>query len=83
LYSASFGPAGRSRIEVDQPNVQFVQATGKCAECHLHQQYSVVHEFEMSKHAALGVICLDCHQPAQGQQKGSQRLGNHHSGDFG
>jgi hydroxylamine dehydrogenase len=59
----------RPRIAVDQPNVQFVRATGKCAECHLHQQYSVVHEFEMSKHAALGVTCLDCHQPAQGQQK--------------
>jgi hydroxylamine dehydrogenase len=59
----------RPRIEVDQPNAQFVKATGKCAECHLHQQYSVVHEFEMSKHATIGVTCLDCHQPAQGQHK--------------
>jgi len=59
----------RPRIEVDQPNAQFVMATGKCAECHAHQQYSIVHEFEMSKHAGKGVTCLDCHQPAQGQQR--------------
>ncbi len=59
----------RPSIEVDQPNAQFVKATGKCAECHAHQQYSVVHEFEMSKHAGKGVTCLDCHQPTQGQQK--------------
>jgi len=32
-------------------------------------QYSVVHEYEMSAHAKKGVNCLDCHQPAQGQQK--------------
>ena len=47
----------------------FVRATGKCAECHSRMQYSVVHEFEMSKHGANGVTCLDCHQPAQAQQK--------------
>jgi hydroxylamine dehydrogenase len=59
----------RPRIEVDQPNADFVRATGKCAECHSRQQYSVVHEYEMSKHAAKGVTCLDCHQPAQAQEK--------------
>jgi hydroxylamine dehydrogenase len=59
----------RPRIEVDQPNADLVRATGKCAECHSRQQYSVVHEYEMSKHAAKGVTCLDCHQPAQSQEK--------------
>ena len=59
----------RPRTEVDQPNVAFVKASGKCAECHSRQQYSIVHEYEMSKHATVGVNCLDCHQPAASQSK--------------
>jgi hydroxylamine dehydrogenase len=59
----------RPRGEVDQPTADFVRASGKCAECHSRQQYSIVHEFEMSKHATKGVTCLDCHQPAAGQSK--------------
>src|SRR5215510_14377006 len=58
----------RPAIETDQPNASLVRATGKCAECHLRQQYSVVHEFEMSRHGEKGVTCLDCHQPAANQQ---------------
>ncbi len=59
----------RPRIETDQPNAALVRASGKCAECHLQQQYSIVHEYEMSRHAQKGVNCLDCHQPAANQQK--------------
>jgi hydroxylamine dehydrogenase len=59
----------RPRVETDQPSAAFVRASGKCAECHTRQQYSVVHEYEMSKHAEKGVNCLDCHQPASNQQK--------------
>lgn len=58
----------RPRIEVDQPSADFVRASGKCAECHANQQYSVVHEYEMSVHARKKVNCLDCHKPASGQQ---------------
>ena len=58
----------RPRVETDQPNQALVRATGKCAECHSRLQYSVVHEFEMSRHAERGVSCLDCHQPAPSQQ---------------
>jgi hypothetical protein len=59
----------RPRIETDQPAASFVRASGKCAECHLQQQYSIVHEYEMSRFAQRGVNCLDCHQAAEGQQK--------------
>src|SRR3954467_12635680 len=59
----------RPRVETDQPSAAFVRASGKCAECHTRQQYSIVHEYEMSKHAEKGVNCLDCHQPAANQQK--------------
>jgi hydroxylamine dehydrogenase len=59
----------RPRVETDQPSAAFVRASGKCAECHTRQQYSVIHEYEMSKHAEKGVNCLDCHQPAANQQK--------------
>jgi len=57
----------RPRSDVNQPSADAVRATGKCAECHSAQQYSVVHEFEMSRHAQRGVSCLDCHQPATSQ----------------
>jgi hypothetical protein len=65
--------ARRPATEVDQPSAEFVRATGKCAECHANLQYAVVHEFEMSAHAARGINCLDCHQTGEGQ---SSR--NHH-----
>jgi len=59
----------RPKTETEQPSADFVRATGKCAECHARTQYSVVHEYEMSMHARKGVNCLDCHQPATGQDK--------------
>ena len=59
----------RPKVEVEQPTASLVEASGKCAECHARLQYSVVHEYEMSAHAKKGVTCLDCHQPAPGQQK--------------
>ena len=59
----------RPQVETQQPTADFVRASGKCAECHARMQYSVVHEYEMSAHAKKGVNCLDCHQPAEGQQK--------------
>jgi hydroxylamine dehydrogenase len=64
----------RPRVVVDQPSPAFVRASGKCAECHINAQYSVVHEFEMSAHARKGLNCLDCHQVAQGQ------TGTNHNG---
>lgn len=57
----------RPRVETQQPEASFVRATGKCAECHSTQQYSVVHEYELSVHAQRGVNCLECHKPAEGQ----------------
>src|ERR1700738_1798932 len=59
----------RPSVETSQPTADFVRASGKCAECHARLHYSVVHEYEMSAHAKKGVNCLDCHQPAPGQQK--------------
>jgi hydroxylamine dehydrogenase len=59
----------RPKFESEQPSAELVRATGKCAECHSRTQYSVVHEYELSMHAKKGVNCLDCHQPAAGQEK--------------
>ncbi len=59
----------RPKVDTEQPTADLVRATGKCAECHARTQYSVVHEYEMSMHARKGVNCLDCHQPAAGQEK--------------
>lgn len=61
--------AQRPKIETVQPTADLVRATGKCAECHTRQQHSIVHEFELSVHARKGVSCLDCHGPAEHQEK--------------
>src|SRR5215467_2190592 len=58
----------RPGVETQQPKAEFVRASGKCADCHARTQYSIVHEYEMSKHAQKGINCLDCHQPADGQK---------------
>src|SRR5215469_8698100 len=59
----------RPRVETEQPTASLVQASGKCAECHLRTQYASVHQYQMSMHARQGESCLDCHQPAAGQEK--------------
>jgi len=64
----------RPRVETEQLKADFVRASGKCADCHARTQYSIVHEYEMSKHAQKGVNCLDCHQPAD-RQKGKAHNG--------
>jgi hypothetical protein len=60
----------RQRPDMDtmQPSATMVRATGKCAECHTSRQYSIVHEYELSAHAAKGISCLECHQPAGNQE---------------
>ncbi|MBI3491160.1 MAG: nitrate reductase [Acidobacteria bacterium] len=73
IVSAFLVNRARPRVETDQPSAAFVRASGKCAECHVQQQYSVVHEYEMSVHAQKNVNCLDCHQGAE-----SQRTKDHH-----
>jgi len=60
--------ARRPPAETAQPTAALVRATGKCAECHDRLQHSVVHEYQLSAHAAKRVSCLDCHQPAAGQR---------------
>ena len=59
----------RPDVETSQATASMVRATGKCAECHSTRQYSIVHEYELSAHAAKGVSCLECHQPAQNQEQ--------------
>jgi len=69
VLSAFLINRARPKVETEQPSAALVRATGKCAECHARTQYSVVHEYELSMHARKGVSCLDCHQPAAGQDK--------------
>lgn len=63
----------RPARDTQQPQAQFVRATGKCASCHLRETAAIVHQFERSKHARLGVSCLDCHRPVEGQQEYAHR----------
>ncbi len=58
----------RPQVETQHPNAQLVLATGKCAECHRTQTPAIVHEYELSKHSAKGITCLDCHQVLKGQE---------------
>src|SRR5687768_6723779 len=59
----------RPAVETSQATAAMVRATGKCAECHTTRHYSIVHEYELSAHAVKGVSCLECHQPAENQDK--------------
>jgi hypothetical protein len=59
--------ARRPAVERNQPNPQLVEATGKCAECHRRETAAIVAQFERSRHAQVGVNCLDCHKPLEGQ----------------
>jgi hypothetical protein len=36
-----------------QPSAALIRASGKCAECHINQQYSIVHEYSLSVHTTL------------------------------
>src|SRR3954452_24306775 len=58
----------RPRIVTQQPSAALIRASGKCAECHANLQYSVVHEYELSAHNRERINCLECHQPASGQE---------------
>ena len=69
ILSAFLINRARPAVETGQRSAEFVRAVGKCAECHTQQQYSVVHEYEISAHARKGINCLDCHQPADRQQR--------------
>ncbi len=60
--------ARRPESETAQPTSALVKATGKCAQCHLRESASLVHQFERSVHAKEGVTCLDCHKVLEGQE---------------
>lgn len=60
--------ARRPPSEVAHPTAALVRATGKCAECHRRETSAVVHEFEMSRHNASGINCLECHRVVEGQE---------------
>ena len=57
----------RPASDTSESSASLVRASGKCAECHTEQNYSIVHEYELSAHAAKGINCLECHQPTQNQ----------------
>jgi hypothetical protein len=67
IVAAFIVNAQRPRAEIRHPTAALVRATGKCAECHRKETSSVIHEYEMSRHAAVGVNCLQCHAPLEGQ----------------
>ncbi len=63
----------RPDVQTEQPSAEMVKATGKCASCHHRETPGVVKQFQKSAHAREGVTCLDCHQPADGQETTSHR----------
>ena len=70
LVIAAFMVNRQRPVEItEQTTAELIRASGKCAECHITQQYSVVHEYQLSAHARKNINCLMCHQPAAGQEK--------------
>lgn len=73
LVAAFMLHRARPAVERGQPTMQLVRATGKCAQCHRDETPAMVHEYELSRHAADGINCLDCHRPAEGQAEMEHR----------
>jgi len=73
LVAALLIQARRPRVEVVQARPEAVRATGKCASCHRAETAAIVQEYELSRHAAVGTTCLDCHGAAEGQEKYEHR----------
>ena len=73
IIAALIFNAKRPAQETEQPKVEFVRSTGKCATCHRKETSAVVHQFERSRHAAKGINCLDCHGALEGQEKQAHR----------
>ncbi len=44
----------------------------QCIECHAEKQPGIVADWKMSRHAHVGVSCIDCHQVDQGSPMASQ-----------
>jgi formate-dependent nitrite reductase cytochrome c552 subunit len=59
VFVHSRRPAG----EVQRPSAEDVKGTGKCVECHRLQTAGIVRQWQDSRHAQVGVSCLDCHKP--------------------
>jgi hypothetical protein len=51
----------------EMSSADLIRASGKCAECHIQEHYSIVHEYGLSAHARNNINCLQCHQPAANQ----------------
>ena len=68
IVAAFMVNARRPEVEVRRTSAALVKAAGKCASCHQQETGAIVHEFEMSEHAASGLTCLDCHRVLEGQE---------------
>ena len=69
VVAAFLVQARRPRVEVLQARPEAVRATGKCAACHREETAAIVQEYELSRHAATGTTCLDCHGAVEGQDR--------------
>ena len=63
----------RPAAETEQPSAASIRASGKCAECHSRETPAIVAEYSMSRHAAAGVNCLDCHGAQDNQERYDHR----------
>jgi hypothetical protein len=51
----------------EMSSADLIRASGKCAECHIQEHFSIVREYGLSAHASKNINCLQCHQPATNQ----------------
>ena len=66
LLVVAFHESRRKRIEVD-PEPIMTAANRACVDCHNRDSPALVMEWEESRHAELGVGCLDCHKAVRGE----------------
>lgn len=71
IVGAFFLHSSRPKFETKThaPSIQYIEASGKCVECHRNETSSIVHQFESSKHIQAGLNCFDCHRAGVKQEK--------------
>ncbi len=69
LVGVNFVYQKRPAVQTSRLSPEEVSGSGRCIECHARETGAITVQFEDSKHAKVGVTCLDCHKPLPKQDK--------------
>ena len=68
----TFAYAGESNVKTLKVERGLTPQARKCIECHAQKQPGIVADWKMSRHAHVGVSCIDCHEVDKDSPMASQ-----------